>query len=86
MPSMNTDVMSEAYFEDVNNYWTNWVDGNEGPIVEEEMDDQIFYDDLNNLNVKNEMERKKIERIERMEKIRIEVEKMKGESKLNQET
>ena len=48
MPSMNTDVMSEASFEDVNKHWTNCVDKNEGPFAVEETYDQMFYDDLKN--------------------------------------
>ena len=73
--------MYEASIDEVTNYWTNWVVMNEGPIVEEETEDEILYNNLKNMNLSDEMER-----IERTEKIRIEVTKMKGEVKLNRET
>ena len=53
--------MSEASFDDVKAYWINRVDMNEGPIVEEETYDDIFYNNLKSLNLKDEVERKEFE-------------------------
>ena len=78
--------MSKASFDDVTNYWTKWVDVNEGPMIEEETEDEKFYNNLKNMNLKDEMERKEIERLERMERIRIEVKELKGEPKSYRET
>ena len=70
--------MLDASYDDVTNYWAKWVDMNEGHIVEEDTEDDVFYNNLKNMNLRDEMERKELKRIERMEKIRIEVQKMKG--------
>ena len=43
-------------------YWNNWVEINEGQMVADEPEDDIFYEKLKNMNLTEEMERNALER------------------------